>query len=502
MLFNSHAFIFAFLPAAFAGYFLFGARDRRMAAAWLAIASIAFYGWWNPRFVLLLAGSIAGNYVFGNAIAAAAGTPRGRRLLVAALTLDLCVLAFFKYANFFIETIDASGAAHWAAVDIVLPLGISFFTFTQIAYLVDAYRGQARTYGFIHYFLFVSYFPHLVAGPILHHAEILPQLEDPATYRPRVDAIALGLTLFAIGMAKKVLIADPLGEYANAVFDAARDGARPHLVAAWGGALAYTLQLYFDFSGYSDMAIGISMLFNIRLPINFDSPYKSASIIEFWRRWHMTLSRFLRAYLYVPLGGNRRGPARRYVNVMITMLLGGLWHGASWTFVVWGGLHGLYLVANHGWRNTGLRMPRLLSVAVTFLSVVFAWVVFRSADFGTASSMLAGMAGMNGTSLPVSSAPLGAAAPGLAQTLGVVFEGSLRGFETLPGSAPRFAAFVAAGLAVVWLAPNSQALARYTVDRVAAIRLPSPAFAFAAGAMLAAAIMGLDRVSTFLYYQF
>jgi len=502
MLFNSHAFIFAFLPAAFAGYFLIGARDRRMAAAWLAIASIAFYGWWNPRFVLLLAGSIAGNYMLGNAIAAAAGTPRGRRLLVAALTLDLCVLAFFKYANFFIETLDASGIAHWAAVDIVLPLGISFFTFTQITYLVDAYRGQTRAYGFIHYFLFVSYFPHLVAGPILHHADILPQLEDPATYRARADAIALGLTLFAIGMAKKVLIADPLGEYANAVFDVARDGARPHLVAAWGGALAYTLQLYFDFSGYSDMAIGISMLFNIRLPINFDSPYKSASIIEFWRRWHMTLSRFLRAYLYVPLGGNRRGPARRYVNVMITMLLGGLWHGASWTFVVWGGLHGLYLVANHGWRNAGLRMPRVLSVALTFLSVVFAWVVFRSADFGTASSMLAGMAGMNGTSLPVSAAPLGAAAPGLAKTLGVVFEGSLRGFETLPGSAPRLAGFVAAGLAVVWLAPNSQALARYTMDRVAAIRLPSPAFAFAAGAMLAAAIMGLDRVSTFLYYQF
>jgi len=502
MLFNSHAFIFAFLPVVLAGFFLIARHDHRLAAAWLAIASIAFYGWWNPPFVLLLAASIAANHAFGNAIVAAAGTRRGRSLLVAALVVDLGVLGIFKYANFFIETVNAAGAAHWPAIDIVLPLGISFYTFTQVAYLVDAYRGRARAYGFAHYFLFVSYFPHLVAGPILHHGEILPQLEDPSTYRARADSIALGLTLFAIGMAKKTLIADPLGECANTVFDAARDGARPHLVAAWSGALAYTLQLYFDFSGYSDMAIGISMLFNIRLPINFDSPYKSGSIIEFWRRWHMTLSRFLRDYLYVPLGGNRRGPARRYVNVMVTMLLGGLWHGASWTFVVWGGLHGFYLVANHGWRNAGLRMPRVLGVAVTFLGVVFAWVLFRSADFGAASSMLAGMAGMNGTSLPVSAAALGAAAPDLAGTLGIVFEGSLRGFESITGGAPRLVAFLAAALAIVWLAPNSQTLARYTVDRAARIRLPSPAFALAAGVMLALAIMGLDRVSTFLYYQF
>jgi alginate O-acetyltransferase complex protein AlgI len=502
MLFNSHAFIFVFLPVVLGGFFLIGARDRRLAAAWLALASVAFYGWWNPRFVLLLAASIGANYLLGNAIAARAGTPSGRRILVAALALDLGVLALFKYANFFVGTLNATGATHVAALDIVLPVGISFFTFTQIAWLVDAWRGRTRGYAFVHYFLFVSYFPHLVAGPILHHGEIIAQLEDPATYRARADAIALGLTLFAIGMAKKVLLADPLGEHADAVFDAARDGARPHLLAAWGGALAYTLQLYFDFSGYSDMAIGISMLFNVRLPLNFDSPYRSASIIEFWLRWHMTLSRFLRNYLYVPLGGNRRGPGRRYVNVMITMLLGGLWHGASWTFVAWGGLHGLYLTVNHAWRGTALRLPRAVGIALTFTAVVLAWVVFRSADFGAALAVLSGMAGLNGTSLPVSASALAASAPGLVQGLGIVFEGSLRGFESVPGSAPHLAAFVALGLAIVGLAPNSQALARYTVDRVSAIALPSPAFALAAGALLAVAIMGLDRVSAFLYYQF
>jgi D-alanyl-lipoteichoic acid acyltransferase DltB (MBOAT superfamily) len=469
MLFNSHAFIFIFLPAVLAGFFLVGTRDRRLAAGLLALASIAFYGWWNPRFVLLLAASIAGNYLFGDAILSAAGTRRGRRLLAIALAVDLGMLGIFKYANFFIDTVNATGAAHLAPLDIVLPVGISFFTFTQIAYLVDAYRGQARPYRFLHYFLFVSYFPHLVAGPILHHAEILPQLEDPATYRARLESMALGLTLFAIGMAKKILLADPLGEYSNPVFDAASDGARPHLLAAWSAALAYTFQLYFDFSGYSDMAIGISMTFNIRLPINFDSPYKSASIIEFWRRWHMTLSRFLRDYLYVPLGGNRRGPARRYVNVMATMLLGGLWHGAGWTFVAWGGFHGLCLVANHAWRDAGLRMPRWLALVVTFITVTFAWVLFRAADFGAAWSMFAGMLGGNGF---------------------------------VPEGSPRLALLLATALAIAWMAPNTQAIARYTADRAAAVRLPSPAFAFACGALLALAVMGLDRITTFLYYQF
>jgi len=235
MLFNSHEFIFVFLPLVAAGFFFLGARDRRLAVWWLLAASLAFYGWWNPRFVALLAASAFANHLFGRAILARANTLAGRRMLAAALVLDLCVLGFFKYANFFIATVDAATGMHWAALDIVLPVGISFYTFTQVAFLVDAYRGQAHAYGFTEYFLFVSYFPHLVAGPILHHREIIPQIEDPATFRPRTVAFAMGITLFAIGLAKKVLLADPLGETANGVFDAAHSGMHPHLFAAWAG---------------------------------------------------------------------------------------------------------------------------------------------------------------------------------------------------------------------------------------------------------------------------
>jgi D-alanyl-lipoteichoic acid acyltransferase DltB (MBOAT superfamily) len=495
MLFNSHEFIFVFVPLVAAVFFFLGARDRRLALAWLLAASLAFYGWWNPRFVLLLAASTIANHLLGRAILASANTPAGRRLLIFALALDLSVLGLFKYANFFIATLDAAAGLSWGALDIILPVGISFYTFTQIAFLVDAYRGRAHAYGFAGYFLFVTYFPHLIAGPILHHREIIPQIEDPATYRPRAAAFAAGLTLFAIGLAKKVLLADPLGETANAVFDAAQHGVRPHLLAAWAGALAYTFQLYFDFSGYCDMAIGVSLLFNIRLPLNFDSPYKAASIVEFWRRWHMTLSRFLRDYLYVPLGGNRRGEGRRRINVMLTMLLGGLWHGAAWTFVAWGALHGTYLVINHAWRESGRRMPRLLALPLTFLAVVCAWVLFRSADFSSALAVLRGMAGINGISLPASFAGM------LGAPAGVAFNGALAGFS-VDGGVARVSALLLAAAALAWFAPNSQRIARYDADRLVPLALPSLRLAPAMGALLAVAVMALGGVSTFLYYQF
>lgn len=495
MLFNSHEFIFVFLPLVAAVFFFLGARDRRLALAWLLAASLVFYGWWNPPFVLLLAASTVANHVLGRSILSSANTAAGRRLLVAALAINLSVLGLFKYANFFIATLDAAAGLSWGALDIVLPVGISFYTFTQIAFLVDAYRGRAHAYGFAGYFLFVTYFPHLIAGPILHHREIIPQIEDPATYRPRVAAFATGLTLFAIGLGKKVLLADPLGESANAVFDAAQHGIAPHLLAAWSGALAYTFQLYFDFSGYSDMAIGISLLFNIRLPLNFDSPYKAASIIEFWRRWHMTLSRFLRDYVYVPLGGNRRGNARRHLNVMLTMLLGGLWHGAAWTFVAWGALHGAYLVINHAWRESGRRMPPALALPLTFFAVVCAWVLFRAADFSSALAILGGMAGMNGVSLPATFASVSS------PPAGVVFDGALAGFA-VDGGVPRVSALLLAAATIAWFAPNSQRIARYTADRLVPLALPPLPFAPAIGALLAFATMALGGVSTFLYYQF
>jgi alginate O-acetyltransferase complex protein AlgI len=329
-------------------------------------------------------------------------------VLVGAIVANLALLALFKYANFFISSINSLGG-HIGVLDVVLPLGISFFTFTQIAFLVDVHRGVAREYNFVHYLLFVTWFPHLIAGPVLHHKQMMPQFALPATYRPDATSISLGLTLFSIGLFKKVVLADHLAAFADPVFNATAAGSHPMLLAAWAGVLAYALQIYFDFSGYSDMAIGLSRMFNIRLPLNFDSPYKAASIIDFWRRWHMTLSAFLRDYLYYGLGGNRKGPVRRYINLFTTMLLGGLWHGAGWNFVLWGGLHGVYLIINHGWRRLmghggvpASRLAHAASVAITFAAVFFAWVPFRATHWADTIAIWKGMVGLNGVSLPQS----------------------------------------------------------------------------------------------------
>ena len=305
------------------------------------------------------------------------------------------MLSIFKYAGFFAATGATLLGSPKPDLGIILPLGISFFTFTQIAFLVDAYRGDVRSRRLDSYGLFVSFFPHLIAGPILHHGEMIPQFERKGAFRFDWENIAVGLTIFAIGLFKKVILADGMAPLVKPAFDAAAAGQMVTPDLAWLAALAYTLQLYFDFSGYSDMAIGLSRMIGVQLPINFDSPYKATSAIAFWRRWHMTLSRFLRDYLYFPLGGNRLGPRRRYLNLMIVMLLGGLWHGAGWTFVVWGGLHGLYLVINHLWRGRlgARRMPAALARLLTFLAVLFAWVVFRAADLPAALRLWSAMLG-------------------------------------------------------------------------------------------------------------
>ena len=413
MLFNSYPFIFLFLPLTLWGFFLLGRVSPKLAAGWLALASLFFYGWWNPIYVALLVGSVLFNYTLGLAIvrADAAGRIRHKkRWVVFAIAANLGVLAYFKYANFFLDNLNAVLGTAASLGIIILPLGISFFTFTQIAFLADAYQGKAREYSLVHYGLFVTYFPHLIAGPILHHREMMPQFTRPEIYRLNYDDIAAGLTIFVIGLFKKVIIADGVGGYVAPVFDAPQAGVTLTFLEAWCGALAYTFQLYFDFSGYSDMAVGLSLLFGVRMPINFHSPYKAVNIVDFWRRWHMTLSRFLRDYLYIPLGGNRKGPARRYVNLMATMLLGGLWHGAGWTFIVWGGLHGVYLVINHAWhalrRGLGHDLGhstasgRMLGCFVTFLAVVAGWVIFRADSIGAALAILKGMAGLNGFVVP------------------------------------------------------------------------------------------------------
>jgi len=413
VLFNSYIFLFLFLPVVFVGFFQLGKYSRSLAALWLFAASLFFYGWWNPAYVGLLLASVVFNYGIGIALSKEHGrghVVRATWVLRVGIAADLCILGYFKYANFFVQNLDSALNSGWRIETVVLPLGISFFTFTQIAFLVDAYRGEVKEANFVHYGLFVTYFPHLIAGPVLHHKEMMPQFAHPATYKVHWENLSVGLTLFAIGLFKKVVLADGVAPFVSPVFATAADGGMLTFVEAWGGALAYTFQLYFDFSGYSDMAIGLSRLFGVTLPLNFDSPYKSVNIIEFWRRWHITLSRFLRDYLYFALGGNRKGGIRRYVNLMVTMLLGGLWHGAGWTFVIWGGLHGLYLVMNHGWQQVRKAFGqdvksstwhgRLASMTLTFIVVVMAWVFFRAQNIDVALRILSGMAGFNGLKLP------------------------------------------------------------------------------------------------------
>jgi D-alanyl-lipoteichoic acid acyltransferase DltB (MBOAT superfamily) len=491
VLFNSVEFIFLFLPLALGAFWaLLRAGGNRAAALWLLACSLFFYGWWSPRHVVLLLLSIAFNYAVGLALGRTAAGARRRAVLAIGVGGDLLLLAFFKYADFLLLSLSGLPGVDLEPLGILLPIGISFYTFTQIAFLVDAARGEAKEYDPIHYALFVTYFPHLIAGPILHHKEMMPQFKALAPGRLGAEDLAVGLTIFVIGLFKKVVLADGVARFVPFAFGA--EAAEPGLVAAWTGALAYTLQLYFDFSGYSDMAVGLSRLFGVDLPLNFASPYKSTSIIEFWRRWHMTLSRFLRDYLYIPLGGGRRGPARRHANLMATMLLGGLWHGAGWTFVLWGGLHGAYLVANHLWRALKARLGlfpgeptrlRLLAAgALTFVAVVGAWVPFRAASLAEARSILAGMAGLHGA-----------------------------GLGALPGGLPHAWLWIAGLLALAWLAPNTQ--------EIMARHLPQMREAAAAGRGLLlwqltpwhAALLGLAavvalghlaHVSEFLYFQF
>ena len=442
MLFNSAIFVFLYLPIVWIGYLVaLRLPWARAGIAWLGVASIFFYGYWNPAFVPLLVVSILFNYGVGRLLDPQVwnASPRARKgVLAAAVALNLAALGYYKYAGMLVSSFGALTGIATPVVDVLLPIGISFYTFTQIAYLVDAWAERRPEKSFTAYVLFVTFFPHLIAGPVLHHAEMMPQfLRGDRALR---YALALeGLLFFACGLAKKVLIADSVAPAANRAFTLA-ESMPIGFVDSWFGSLAYTVQIYFDFSGYSDMAIGLALLFGIRLPLNFNSPYQSRSIVEFWRCWHMTLSRFLRDYLYIPLGGSRHGPARRQVNLMLTMLLGGLWHGAAWTFVVWGGLHGLYLQVNHAWRHLVEKSPPLqrllarharpaafVAWALTFLAVVVAWVFFRAESFGGSANLLAGM---------------------FAGTASV--DAQLADLHT--------EVYIAVGLLIAFLAPNSQQL--------------------------------------------
>ena len=501
MLFNSLVFIAGFLPVVLAGFLLLAAGGlRRPAMVWLVLASLFFYGWWDYRNLFIILPSIIGNYAFGWAIGALrpASPQRAKALLVLGIAGNLAAIGYFKYFNFVTGTVAALAGVPAAVHDIILPLGISFFTFQQIKFLVDRWAGVATLPDFLSYALLVSFFPHVIAGPIVNYDELLPQFAKPAFTRFDAALFADGIVIFLLGLAKKVVLADQFGVYANEAFGTAAQGHALSLLAAWSGALAYTLQLYFDFSGYSDMAIGLARLFGLRFPLNFNSPYKAKNIIEFWRRWHMTLSRFLRDYLYIPLGGNRHGPVRRYANLMVTMLLGGLWHGAGWTFVFWGGLHGFYLLANHLWhavkqrlglaRERPSKIGRVLGQALTLLCVLVGWVFFRADSFATALALLHGMAGGNGLILPsqlIAVVPLlGRVATGAVAVAGMGNDTVLGFVQTL--------ILLALGLVIVVRAPNL-----YEISPGTRLLLLLPSLGFTIQKVVFSA-----GASPFLYFRF
>ncbi|MBX7114035.1 MAG: MBOAT family protein [Myxococcaceae bacterium] len=489
MLFNSYAFLVGFLPLALIAFFGLGRmKSMRWALGALVVASITFYAYWDWHNLKVLVPSLVVNFVLGRALTARAEQKQPTQLLVTlGVIFNLGLLGYFKYTDFLLQTATQLSGMPFALQHIVLPLGISFFTFEQIAYIVDSSRGKSRPYSFLEYLLFVTFFPHLIAGPIIQHDELLNQLDDK-TRRFNTEAFTLGLTLLIFGLFKKVVLADALVVNVGPVYDDT-SGQVPTFFNAWLATLCYSLQLYFDFSGYSDMAIGLARMFNLKLPANFDSPYKAHNIIDFWRRWHMTLSRFLRNYLYIPLGGNRGGKTRRYVNLMLTMLLGGLWHGAGWGFVIWGGLNGIFLVINNlfrSWRGANKENTPEgpfwlveLSGGFTFICIMLSRVSFRSPNLDTATVVFKGLLGQGGWAI----------AEGLR-------------------SEAKTVALALALFAVCRFMPNTQELLatkQPVFQKVTPRRLQfewNPRWAVVVGAMAVASLMLLTRVSEFLYFQF
>ena len=513
MLFNSYIFLLIFLPLALGIYHALVHRNFRVSLGWLTASSLFFYAWWNPAagqpwtpfYLFLLIGSAYGNFLFGRAIEGTASPGLRKAWLHSGVAGNLGLIAYFKYRGLFSELQHWNSGDAAQVVEVAMPLAISFYTFIQIAYLVDVSRGGVPRYSFSKYLLFVVFFPHLIAGPIVHHSELIPQFKKPRRSRLWRN-LAIGGTLLVIGLFKKVVIADALARGATPLFELVASGARPlSFVEAWVAALSYTTQLYFDFSGYSDMAIGLSFMFGIRLPLNFDSPYKATSVVDFWKRWHITLSRFLRDYLYIPLGGNRKGSARRYINLLLTMLLGGLWHGAGISYILWGLIHGVFICINHFWfglrEKLGIpKMPRVLAIALTFFIVVLAWVPFRAGSFElqggqfgismeVTGSIYASMFGMNG------------------------FEGWPDGGTAIVKSSRIFRALGVA-LLVIWLMPNSQRwMGTYSPHLGQRVRKlgymfhwmrwrPTVAWLAITLGLLYAVGSELDKVSEFIYYQF
>ena len=516
MLFYTPEFLFGFLPLALAVFLLLRRGGRRGAMGWLLGVSFLFYAWWKPAYAPLLLGSVAVNYLVGSRLAR---RPH-RGLLALGVCFNLGLIAYYKYGAFLAANVGALVGVDFGVEPVALPLAISFFTFQQIAYLVDASRGQTVEHGALEYGLFVVFFPQLIAGPIVSQREMLPQFVDGRRMAPGARDFAVGLTLFIAGLAKKLLIADQFATWVDPGFGAAAHGASLSMLEGWALALSYTFQLYFDFSGYSDMAIGLGRLFGLRLPVNFDSPYKARSVIDFWRRWHMTMSRFFRDYVYIPLGGSRCGGARNFANLMAVMLVCGLWHGAGWTFVAWGGLHGLFLAGNHLWRKgTAGRLPRLggagaaASWLLTFVAVAVGWVLFRADTWGAAGAVVSAMFGGGGGLVFPDTLNVAGIRPAL-DALGATFVD--RGSVPFQYGDDQFF-WLLGTLVFCVVAPNSQEwLARFTpsLSRVRPARTrvarwvlwrPRPAWAVAMGVLFVAALwqyLSLDTPPAFIYFNF
>ena len=485
MLFNSYEFIFLFLPITFILYFyLLSQRLILGAKIFLVIASLFFYGYWNFSYVPLILLSIFVNYSVGLSLVNHEKIKlSSKSILIFGILFNVGLLGYFKYTDFLLENFNGIFGSNIPLPHIILPLGISFFTFTQIAFLVDAYRKEAKEYSLVNYMLFVTYFPHLLAGPILHHKEMMPQFASKYNWVKNYRNIALGLFIFSIGLFKKVVIADTFAPWATAGFDTATT---LNLIEAWATSLSYTFQLYFDFSGYCDMAIGISLMFNIKLPINFNSPYKALNIQDFWRRWHMTLSRFLRDYIYIPLGGNRKGEFRTYTNLLATFLIGGLWHGAGWTFIIWGALHGIALAIHRFWQSLGFKMNKILAWFITFNFINITWIFFRAKDFESAMKVLGSMFSLDNVVIH----PMFQSKLGFLSQYGITFGGM---FENIQASREIIVWLFFAFILVLFFKNSMEKWKDFELNYKT---LFLAFFCFCMG------ILSLNKVSEFLYFNF
>jgi alginate O-acetyltransferase complex protein AlgI len=482
VLFNSYEFIFIFLPIVLIGYFFVLKRaSLHMKMIWLVAASLFFYGYWTPKYLYLIISSIIINFGFSKLMLRFEN--HKKLLLILGIIFNVSLLGYYKYTNFFIDNLNYLIDNDIILQQIILPLGISFFTFQQIAFIIDSYKGETKNYRFFEYCLFVTFFPQLIAGPIVHHKEMMPQFEEKDNARLHARNFALGTYIFILGLAKKVLIADNFATVANMGYGAER---ALSFFESWITSLSYTMQLYFDFSGYCDMAIGAALLFNIKLPLNFNSPYKALNIQDFWRRWHMTLNRFLTQYIYFPLGGSQVGKYRTYFNIFVIFFISGIWHGAGWTFVLWGILHGVASMIYRAWKTTNLSLPKWAAWLVTFLFVNAAWVFFRSETLSKAFSILKGMVGLNGIEYPSIANAINKILP---FTIGI----NVELLYTSPAIVKHLIVLLVC-LGIVVFAKNSmERMNEFNMNMGKVIVL---------SIITAASILSLSKVSEFLYFNF